>query len=108
MVACPFGHGVDYLRFTLPCAVRRGSCRKKKFLDPLKPHAQYTRGDISPYFWPNVKSPTSSEWTRPAADGFRDYRLLVHGLVEIPVESVGRGFGGKNEDDEYYDLVPNI
>jgi DMSO/TMAO reductase YedYZ molybdopterin-dependent catalytic subunit len=21
---------------------------------------------------------------------------------------VGRGFGGKNEDDEYYDLVPNI
>ena len=22
--------------------------------------------------------------------------------------SVGLGYGGKNEDDEYYDLVPNI
>jgi DMSO/TMAO reductase YedYZ molybdopterin-dependent catalytic subunit len=22
--------------------------------------------------------------------------------------TVGLGFGGKNEDDEYYDLVPNI
>jgi hypothetical protein len=23
-------------------------------------------------------------------------------------KSVGLGFGGKNEDDEFYDLVPNI
>jgi DMSO/TMAO reductase YedYZ molybdopterin-dependent catalytic subunit len=23
-------------------------------------------------------------------------------------KSVGLGYGGKNEDDEYYDLVPNI
>jgi DMSO/TMAO reductase YedYZ molybdopterin-dependent catalytic subunit/thiosulfate reductase cytochrome b subunit len=57
-----------------------------RFLDPLKPRAQYTRDDISPYFWPNGKIPTSDEWTRLAADGFRDYRLLVHGLVENPVE----------------------
>ena len=26
----------------------------------------------------------------------------------VSAEPVGLGFGGKNEDDEYYDLVPNI
>jgi DMSO/TMAO reductase YedYZ molybdopterin-dependent catalytic subunit/thiosulfate reductase cytochrome b subunit len=56
------------------------------FLDPMKPRARYTRREISPYFWPNGKLPTSDEWTRLAADGFRDYRLLVHGLVDNPVE----------------------
>jgi hypothetical protein len=25
----------------------------------------------------------------------------------VSERSVGQGFGGKNEDDEYYDLVPN-
>jgi hypothetical protein len=24
------------------------------------------------------------------------------------VATIGKGYGGKNEDDEYYDLVPNI
>jgi DMSO/TMAO reductase YedYZ molybdopterin-dependent catalytic subunit len=57
-----------------------------RFLDPLKPRAQYTKSDISPYFWPNGRIPTNGEWTRLAADGFRDYRLLIHGLVENPVE----------------------
>ena len=57
-----------------------------RFLDPMKPRAQYTKEEISPYFWPNGRIPTSDEWTRLAADGFRDYRLLVHGLVEKPVE----------------------
>jgi DMSO/TMAO reductase YedYZ molybdopterin-dependent catalytic subunit/thiosulfate reductase cytochrome b subunit len=57
-----------------------------RFLDPLKPRAQYIKGDISPYFWPNGKIPTSDEWRRLAANGFRDYRLRIHGLVERPVE----------------------
>ena len=57
-----------------------------RFLDPLKPRDQYTREDISPYFWPNGKIPTSDEWTRLAANAFRDYRLLVHGAVVNPVE----------------------
>ena len=57
-----------------------------RFLDPLKPRAQYTKDDISPYFWPNGRIPTSNEWTQLAANGFRDYRLRVHGLVENPVE----------------------
>jgi sulfoxide reductase catalytic subunit YedY len=57
-----------------------------RFLDPLKPRDQYTRDDVSPYFWPNGKIPTTDEWTRLAADGFRDYRLAIYGLVENPVE----------------------
>src|SRR5262249_30308379 len=34
----------------------------------------------------NGRIPTSDEWRRMATDGFRDYRLRVHGLVENPVE----------------------
>jgi hypothetical protein len=57
-----------------------------RFLDPLKPRAQYTRDHISPYFWPNGKIPTTDEWRRLVTNDFRDYHLLVHGLVENPVE----------------------
>lgn len=56
------------------------------FLNPLAPRAQRTREEISPYFWPNGKLPTSDEWTGLAASGFRDYRLRVHGLVANPLE----------------------
>jgi DMSO/TMAO reductase YedYZ molybdopterin-dependent catalytic subunit/thiosulfate reductase cytochrome b subunit len=55
-------------------------------LDPLAPRAQYRRDEISPHFWPNGKLPTSKEWLQLADDGFRDYRLQVHGLVQHPVE----------------------
>jgi methionine sulfoxide reductase catalytic subunit len=55
-------------------------------LDPLEPRAQYRREEISPHFWPNGKPPTSEEWLALADDGFRGYRLRVHGLVENPVE----------------------
>jgi DMSO/TMAO reductase YedYZ molybdopterin-dependent catalytic subunit len=41
--------------------------------------------DVFPYFWANGKVPTCAEWTRLSDDGFRDYRLSVHGLVEHPV-----------------------
>jgi DMSO/TMAO reductase YedYZ molybdopterin-dependent catalytic subunit len=58
----------------------------RRTLDPLAPRAQYRREEISPHFWPNGKMPTSDEWLRLAEDGFRDYRLRVHGLVEHPVE----------------------
>jgi DMSO/TMAO reductase YedYZ molybdopterin-dependent catalytic subunit/thiosulfate reductase cytochrome b subunit len=55
-------------------------------LDPLTPRAQYSREAISPHFWPNGKMPTSEDWQRMADDGFRSYRLRIHGLVENPVE----------------------
>ncbi len=55
-------------------------------LNRAAPAAQFRREDISPFFWPNGKLPTSDEWKSLAADGFRDYRLKVYGLVENPVE----------------------
>jgi sulfoxide reductase catalytic subunit YedY len=55
-------------------------------LNRLVPQAHYTSDDISPYFWPNGKVPTSSDWKRLAEAGFRDYRLKIGGLVENPVE----------------------
>ncbi len=48
--------------------------------------AEYRKEDISPFFWPNGKRPTSDEWKNLAARGFGDYRLKVFGLVERPVE----------------------
>jgi DMSO/TMAO reductase YedYZ molybdopterin-dependent catalytic subunit len=55
-------------------------------LDRHAPRAEYSREDISPFFWPNGKLPTSDEWKNLAADGFKDYRLKIYGLVENPVE----------------------
>ena len=54
--------------------------------DRLTPRAEFTRADISPHFWANGKRPTSAEYQALQADGFRDYRLRVFGLVEDPVE----------------------
>src|SRR6185312_2771382 len=50
------------------------------------PKAEYAPSDISPFFWPNGRLPTSEEWKDLAANAFRDYRLKVYGLVENPVE----------------------
>ena len=54
--------------------------------DRLAPVPQYQRADISPYFWPNGKLPTSDLWKGLADSDFKDYRLKVFGLVENPVE----------------------
>jgi sulfoxide reductase catalytic subunit YedY len=56
------------------------------FLGGHASRAQFTRADISPFFWPNGKMPISDEWKNLAANNFRDYRLRVYGLVENPVE----------------------
>lgn len=50
------------------------------------PQAEFGREDVSPYFWVNGNLPTSAEWKDLAADGFRNYRLKVRGLVENPLE----------------------
>ncbi len=55
-------------------------------LNRLVPRQHYTKDDLSPHFWPNGKLPTTDLWKQLAADGFRDYRLKVSGLVENPVE----------------------
>jgi DMSO/TMAO reductase YedYZ molybdopterin-dependent catalytic subunit/thiosulfate reductase cytochrome b subunit len=55
-------------------------------LDRLAPRAEYRKEEVSPYLWPNGKLPTCDEWKSLAADGFRDYRLKVHGLIAHPAE----------------------
>jgi thiosulfate reductase cytochrome b subunit len=55
-------------------------------LNRASPCAEFKRGDISPFLWPNGKVPTSDEWKKLAANNFNDYRLKVYGLVENPVE----------------------
>ena len=56
-------------------------------LDNAAPVAEFRREDISPYLWANGKMPTCEEWMSLAADGFKDYRLKVYGLVERPVHA---------------------
>jgi len=47
---------------------------------------EYSEADISPVFRPNGSThPQSSEYRALAADGFRDYRLGVGGLVAHPL-----------------------
>jgi thiosulfate reductase cytochrome b subunit len=55
-------------------------------LDRAAPRAEFRRADISPFLWANGKVPTCEAWKALAADGFKDYRLKVYGLVEHPVE----------------------
>jgi DMSO/TMAO reductase YedYZ molybdopterin-dependent catalytic subunit/thiosulfate reductase cytochrome b subunit len=55
-------------------------------LSRLNPDEHYTPKDISPFFWTNGRLPVSSEWKQLAADGFRDFRLKIGGLVESPTE----------------------
>jgi DMSO/TMAO reductase YedYZ molybdopterin-dependent catalytic subunit/thiosulfate reductase cytochrome b subunit len=50
------------------------------------PKSLYHVEDISPFLWPNGKLPTSDEWKTLAADGFKNYRLKVFGLVKNPLE----------------------
>ena len=55
-------------------------------LSRLKPNEHYTQKDISPFFWPNGKLPVSNQWKQLAANGFRDFKLKIGGLVENPLE----------------------
>ncbi len=55
-------------------------------LDRAAPRAQFRRGDVSPFLWSNGKVPTSADWDQLAAQGFRDYRLRVGGLVGQPAD----------------------
>jgi len=55
-------------------------------LDRLIPRERYTVEQISPYFWANGKIPEREDWKRLAAEGFKDYKLKIGGLVDNPVE----------------------
>jgi DMSO/TMAO reductase YedYZ molybdopterin-dependent catalytic subunit/thiosulfate reductase cytochrome b subunit len=55
-------------------------------LDHSAPVAEFSREDISPFFWVNGQIPTCDEWKTLAASDFKNYRLKVYGQVENPVE----------------------
>jgi methionine sulfoxide reductase catalytic subunit len=55
-------------------------------LNRVSSQAEFRLQDISPYFWANGKMPVCEEWKKLAANGFKDYRLKVSGLVEHPAE----------------------
>jgi DMSO/TMAO reductase YedYZ molybdopterin-dependent catalytic subunit/thiosulfate reductase cytochrome b subunit len=54
-------------------------------LDRFHPRERYTKADISPFFWPNGKLPTSNEWKHLAEGEFKEFQLTIGGLVEHPV-----------------------
>lgn len=56
------------------------------FFGHIAPNAQFTKKDISPFLWPNGKTPETDEWKSLAANEFKDFRLKVYGLVENPIE----------------------
>ena len=61
----------------------RGAQRLLVSRDALAP--QYTRADIAPVFRPNgTTNPDNPQYQALAKSGFRDWRLLVDGLVERP------------------------
>ena len=55
-------------------------------IDKLNPAPYYKKEDISPFFWPNGKLPTSETWKELAKNKFKDYKLKIAGSVENPVE----------------------
>ena len=48
--------------------------------------AEFSRKDISPFFWANGKIPTCGEWRALSASQYKNYRLKVYGCIENPVE----------------------
>ena len=55
-------------------------------LDRPGPVAEFSREDISPFFWANGRMPTCEQWKALADNEFKNYRLRVFGLVANPAE----------------------
>lgn len=86
-----FGFFAHWLSWKHPRWLQKLQDRINGFLwrlsiNRLQPRAYYTQTDISPYFWPNGKAPESDIWKELAANNFIDYKLIIGGLVENPVE----------------------
>ncbi|MFM7114886.1 MAG: molybdopterin-dependent oxidoreductase, partial [Planctomycetota bacterium] len=88
LVTCYLAHWVSWKR---PRWVQMGFRRilgplQRAVLNRLPSRVQYTRADISPYFWPNGKMPHSPEWENLGELRRQNFRLRVFGLVAHPVE----------------------
>ncbi len=51
----------------------------------LTTRQEYTRSDISPYFWVNGKPPINQDWILLSKADFSDWKLEVKGLVKRPL-----------------------
>ena len=83
--------GAHWLSWNRPHAVQKAAKHLSgallvRALNPLEPKAEYSKADISPFFWPNGALPVSDQWKQLAANGFRDYKLTISGLVENTIE----------------------
>ncbi|HVU87938.1 MAG TPA: molybdopterin-dependent oxidoreductase [Pirellulales bacterium] len=58
---------------------------QKNVVNRLRSRYRFTKDDISPYFWPNGKMPTSSEWSALGNGRRESFSLPVTGLVQNPV-----------------------
>ena len=88
VVAWVLAHWISWRR---PRAIQRVSARSESViralsLNAFEPRGRFKMQDVSPFFWPNGKLPTSQEWLDLVQEDFRSYRLKVGGLVENPVE----------------------
>lgn len=54
-------------------------------LDSLKSRQEYSKDEISPYFWINGRPPDTDTYRQLVATNFQTWRLEIHGLVENPV-----------------------
>jgi hypothetical protein len=66
-------------RFVQHVAMAIGTPAMRFVLGHAVPRAEFSRADISPFFWANGKLPTCDEWKALAHDSFEQYRLRVHG-----------------------------
>jgi thiosulfate reductase cytochrome b subunit len=57
----------------------------KAFMEWAHPNATYAPKDISPYFWPNGRIPTSERYKHMLSTNWSQWSLRVEGLVENPV-----------------------
>ncbi|MSR32866.1 MAG: hypothetical protein EXR99_15335 [Gemmataceae bacterium] len=88
VLACFGAHWISWNR---PRALQMGFRKllgplQRRFLNQMETRAEYSKAEISPYFWPNGKMPNDPAWLALQSEGFKNYRLKVFGLVENPVE----------------------
>ena len=58
---------------------------RRAVLGHLASNQHYSRADLSRFFWVNGRPPKEPDYLDLAAGHFRDYRLVVGGLVEQPL-----------------------
>jgi DMSO/TMAO reductase YedYZ molybdopterin-dependent catalytic subunit/thiosulfate reductase cytochrome b subunit len=58
---------------------------RKALLHNVTSRQDYKDSDLSPYFWVNGRPPEEAEFKKLAANGFKDWRLEIGGLVVSPL-----------------------